>query len=145
MRGAGVLVIAGVAGVAIAIAAAGGAGGTPEPPTTTTTETTTGHSGLNRIRPKIVKWRIPYPAKRKREMRRYARRHYGLRTYRLKNPKVIVQHYTATSTASVARNHFARDVPDPEFHELPATCAHFLISSRTPSLRRPWLMSSRNA
>ncbi len=124
------LVLAGVAGVAIAFATAGGAGGAPETTTSTTTTTTGGHRGLDRIRPKIHKWRIPYPAKRKREMRRYARRHYGLRTYRLKHPHVIVEHYTATSTAAAARNGFAHDVPDPEFHELPATCAHFLISAK---------------
>ena len=127
MKRVGALALAGAAGIAIAFAAAGGAGGAPGP---TTTTTTTHHGGLNRIRPKIVKRRIPYPAKRKREMRRYAVRHYGRHTYRLKHPHVIVEHYTATSTAAAARNGFARDVPDPEFHELPATCAHFLLNPR---------------
>jgi N-acetylmuramoyl-L-alanine amidase len=122
------LVLAGAAGLAIAFAATGGAGGAPDP--TTTTTTTIDGGGLDRIRPKIHKWRIPYPAKRKREMRRYSRRHYGRRTYRLKHPHVIVEHYTGNSSARATRDYFARDVPDPEFHELPAVCSHFLISQK---------------
>ena len=31
--------------------------------------------------------RIPFPAKRKQEMRRYALRHYGIDDYRLRNPR----------------------------------------------------------
>ena len=45
----------------------------------------------------------------------------------LKNPKVIVEHVTVTSTFSAAWNTFAADVPDQELHELPGTCAHFVI------------------
>jgi len=82
-------------------------------------------SGLPR--PRIVPWRIPFGAKRRKEMAAYARRHYGLTTYRLQSPQVIVEHYTVTSTARAAWNTFAPDVADPELHELPGTCAHFLI------------------
>ena len=35
-------------------------------------------------------------APRKAEMRAYARRHYGIDDYRLRKPRVIVEHYTAT-------------------------------------------------
>lgn len=72
-------------------------------------------------------WRIPFGATRRNEMAAYARRHYGLGTYKLKRPHVIVEHYTVTSTARAAWNTFAPDVADPELHELPGTCAHFLI------------------
>jgi hypothetical protein len=55
----------------------------------------------------------------------YSARHYGRATYRLVDPKVIVEHYTETSTAQAAYNTFAIDRPDPELHELPNVCAHF--------------------
>jgi beta-N-acetylhexosaminidase len=60
-------------------------------------------------------------------MAAYSLRHYGEDTYVLSHPKVIVEHYTETSTAEEAYNTFAPDVPDSEFHELPNTCAHFLV------------------
>lgn len=72
---------------------------------------------------------IPFDAKRKAEMAAYAERHYGLSTYRLTAPKVIVEHYTQGPDARSAYNTFARDVPDPELHELPGTCAHFVIDT----------------
>jgi N-acetylmuramoyl-L-alanine amidase len=77
--------------------------------------------------PAIVHRFIPFGAKREHEMRAYAQRHYGLDTYRLTNPRVIVEHYTATSTFSSAYNTFAIDQPDSELHELPGTCAHFIV------------------
>jgi beta-N-acetylhexosaminidase len=60
-------------------------------------------------------------------MARYSLRHYGEHTYELSAPKVIVEHYTETTTAQEAYNTFSPDVPDSEFHELPNTCAHFLV------------------
>jgi N-acetylmuramoyl-L-alanine amidase/Zinc carboxypeptidase len=75
-----------------------------------------------------IKWDpIPFPAHRKREMRAYARRHYGIDDYRLRRPHVIVEHLTATTTFAAAFNTFASDAPDPELHERPGTCAHFII------------------
>src|SRR5436190_6972947 len=79
------------------------------------------------LRPPIRSQPIPYPARRKREMAAYSRRHYGRATYRLIDPKVIVEHYTETSTAQAAFNIFVRDTPDPELHELPGVCSHFLV------------------
>jgi N-acetylmuramoyl-L-alanine amidase len=72
-------------------------------------------------------WLIPYGAARKRQMAGYSLRHYGEDTYLLSHPKVIVEHYTETATAQQAFNTFAPDIPDSEFHELPNTCAHFLV------------------
>jgi N-acetylmuramoyl-L-alanine amidase len=79
------------------------------------------------LRPPIDQWPIPYGAARKRQMAVYSLRHYGEATYVLSDPKVIVEHYTETATADEAYNTFAPDVPDNEFHELPNTCAHFLV------------------
>jgi beta-N-acetylhexosaminidase len=77
--------------------------------------------------PPIVRSFIPFPHKRVDEMRAYARRHYGLNTALLEHPHVIVEHYTAIDSYSATYNTFAADVPDPELHELPGTCAHFVI------------------
>jgi N-acetyl-anhydromuramyl-L-alanine amidase AmpD len=77
--------------------------------------------------PPIVHDPITFGARRKAEMRAYARRHYGIDTALLKNPKVIVEHVTVTNTYRAAWNTFAADVPDAELHELPGTCAHFIV------------------
>jgi N-acetyl-anhydromuramyl-L-alanine amidase AmpD len=77
--------------------------------------------------PAIV-WRpIPFGAKRKAETAAYARRHYGIDDYHLRHPHVIVEHYTVTATFRQAFDTFAPDVPDSELHELPGTCAHFVV------------------
>ena len=78
-------------------------------------------------RPRIVQRRIPFGAARRRQMRAYSRRHYGEATARLRDPKVIVQHYTASSTYASAWNTFAANAPDVELGERPGVCAHFLI------------------
>ena len=78
-------------------------------------------------RPPIVSKPIPFGAQRKAETAAYARRHYGLNTWRLENPRVIVEHYTASESFSSAYSTFAADTPDSELHELPGTCAHFVI------------------
>jgi beta-N-acetylhexosaminidase len=78
-------------------------------------------------RPPIVWKPIPYGAKRRAEMAAYAKRHYGIDTWRLQGPHVIVEHYTASDSFSSAWNNFASDTPDPELHELPGDCAHFIV------------------
>jgi N-acetylmuramoyl-L-alanine amidase len=90
------------------------------------------------VRPPIHQWRIPYGPARRREMAAYSLRHYGEDTYLLSHPHVIVEHYTETTTVQQAFNTFAPDVPDSEFHELPNTCAHFLVE---PSGRIDQLVS----
>jgi len=77
--------------------------------------------------PTIVQRPIPFPARRKLQMAAYARRHYGIDSYRLRDPKVIVEHYTVTATFQQTFNTFAPNRPDPELHELPGTCAHYVI------------------
>jgi N-acetylmuramoyl-L-alanine amidase len=79
--------------------------------------------------PPIVRHYIPYPAKRKREMRAYALRHYGVDTWRLRHPKVIVEHIAVAGSTSAVFNVFAPDVADPELHELPGVCSHFVVGA----------------
>lgn len=78
-------------------------------------------------KPRIVKSPIPFPASHKAEMRAYVQRHYGLDTYRLIDPKVIVEHFTVSDDAASAISTFSRDVADPELHELHNVCSHFVI------------------
>ncbi|HEX6621098.1 MAG TPA: peptidoglycan recognition family protein [Solirubrobacteraceae bacterium] len=79
--------------------------------------------------PPIVRHYIPYPARRKREMRAYARRHYGIDDYRLRDPKVIVEHVAVAGSTGAVFATFAPDVPDVELHELPQVCSHFVVGS----------------
>jgi len=65
-------------------------------------------------RPPIVKRPIPFGPKRKREMAAYSERHYGQHRWRLRHPRVIVEHMA--------------DVADVELGELPNVCSHFVIS-----------------
>jgi beta-N-acetylhexosaminidase len=78
-------------------------------------------------RPPIVQKPIPFGAKRRAETAAYAARHYGVHTWRLVHPHVIVEHYTANTSLAATWNTFATDAPDPELHQLPGTCAHFVI------------------
>jgi N-acetylmuramoyl-L-alanine amidase len=79
------------------------------------------------VKPPVVSKPIPFAAARRAETARYANRHYGIDTWRLVHPHVIVEHYTAGESFSSAWNTFANDAPDSELHELPGTCAHFVI------------------
>ena len=71
---------------------------------------------------------IPYGAKRKHEMAAYSERHYGHRAWRLRHPRVIVEHMAQAPSVAAVHNAFAPDVPDPELHELPGVCSHFVVS-----------------
>jgi beta-N-acetylhexosaminidase len=104
------LVVAALALVAIAAHAA--AAGPRQPP-----------------KPHIVWKPVPFDAARRAAMAAYERRHYGLSTWRLRGPKVIVEHYTANDSFSATWNAFASNAPDPELGELPGTCAHFVVDT----------------
>lgn len=80
-------------------------------------------------RPPIVWKPIPFPSRRKAEMAAYAERHYGIETYRLRHPQVIVEHITVSRTFAPVFSVFSRDVPDRELHELPGLCTHFVIDT----------------
>jgi N-acetylmuramoyl-L-alanine amidase len=77
-------------------------------------------------KPHVVWKPIPFGATRLAETAAYAKRHYGIDSYVL-HPRAIVEHVTATPSFSSAYNTFANDVPDAELHELPGTCAHFIV------------------
>ncbi|MGH2968793.1 MAG: N-acetylmuramoyl-L-alanine amidase, partial [Solirubrobacteraceae bacterium] len=70
---------------------------------------------------------IPFGADRRRQMRAYSRRHYGRDRSRLREPKVIVQHFTASSSFGSAFDTFAANQPDVELRERPGVCAHFIV------------------
>lgn len=80
-------------------------------------------------RPAIVADPIPYGAKRRADMRRYARRHYGIDRHTL-SARTIVLHMTANDSYRATWNTFARNVRDPELRELPGTCTHFVVDER---------------
>ena len=79
--------------------------------------------------PAIQQHPIPFGADRRAQMRRYAKRHYGIRSWKLQ-PRAIVQHYTANTSYSATWNTFAANTPDVELGERPGVCAHFVISRR---------------
>jgi len=77
-------------------------------------------------KPHVVWKAIPYGAARRAEMAAYAERHYGIRSWALR-PRAIVEHVTATDSFSSVWSTFAANAPDPELHELPGDCAHFVV------------------
>jgi hypothetical protein len=85
-------------------------------------------SGANVSAPRIKSDLIPYPKKRKRQMGRYSKRHYGKRTWILSDPPAIVLHLTSGSSYRSAWNHFASNAPNRG--ELPGVCAHFIVGKR---------------
>src|SRR4029077_10663550 len=84
--------------------------------------------GIAPPKPHIVWKPVPFGAKRLAETEAYAKKHYGIASYVL-HPRAIVEHATATPTSGSVWNGFAADVPDAELHELPGTCAHFVIDT----------------
>jgi N-acetylmuramoyl-L-alanine amidase len=77
--------------------------------------------------PREVRKPIPYGAERRADMADYAERHYGIHDFRLRDPKVIVEHYTATSSFAPVFDYFSRNERDPELNELPGVCSHYVI------------------
>ena len=73
-----------------------------------------------------IRWHpIPFGTARKQQMKRYAGRHYGLDTHLLREPKVIVEHFTASSSFASAFNTFVSNAP--QMGEHPGVCAHFIV------------------
>jgi hypothetical protein len=99
--------------------------------TATTTTPTTQSSSSTAVqsgppKPVIVPQMIPLPSRRLAETATYAKRHYGVATYRL-HPRLIVLHFTASGAGTEPGVHslFASDVPNGG--ELPGVCAHFVV------------------
>jgi len=98
-----------------------GHGGSPSPGASGATPSP-GASGI--AAPPIVQDLVPYGSARKAEMAAFCKRHYGQDTWVLQ-PKVIVLHYTATSTYASAHATFASNAP--ALGEEPGVAAHFVI------------------
>lgn len=95
-----------------------------EPARASAAAATTGASRLA-----IGQRRIPFSGRRMGEMAAYSVRHYGLNTFRIVGPHMIVEHWTDGNSFASAFNTFRQDVRDPELNELPGTCAHFVIDT----------------
>jgi beta-N-acetylhexosaminidase len=102
-------------------------GGSPARHADAILRTASVHASAAADRPPIKQTPIPFGTDRKRQMKAYARRHYGLNTHLLRDPRVIVEHYTASNSFGSAFNTFASNARDPELRELPGVCTHFLI------------------
>jgi N-acetylmuramoyl-L-alanine amidase len=81
------------------------------------------------LKPAIVWKPIPFSATRRAETAAYAQRHYGIDTWRLRRPRVIVEHLTAGTSFASAYATFAVDRRDAELRELPGVCAHFVVDT----------------
>jgi N-acetylmuramoyl-L-alanine amidase-like protein len=79
------------------------------------------------LKPRISWKPIPFGAQRERQMAAYSQRHYGVRTWRLRDPKVIVEHYTDGTSFESAWNTFAAN--GPHLGETPGVCAHFVVDT----------------
>ena len=76
-------------------------------------------------KPRIEADPISYGDDRKAEMANYSRRHYGDREWRLRNPKVIVLHFTATDSYGSVWSTFDSNAPN--LGERPGVCSHYVI------------------
>jgi N-acetyl-anhydromuramyl-L-alanine amidase AmpD len=76
-------------------------------------------------KPSITPDPISYGDERKAEMAAYSRRHYGQREWRLREPKVIVLHFTATDSYSSVWSTFDSNAPNRG--ERPGVCSHYVI------------------
>jgi hypothetical protein len=76
-------------------------------------------------KPPITADPISYGDDRRAEMANYSRRHYGAREWRLRDPKVIVLHFTATDSYDSVWSTFDSNAPN--LGERPGVCAHYVI------------------
>ncbi len=76
-------------------------------------------------KPPITDDPISYGDGRKAEMAGYSRRHYGDKQWRLRDPKVIVLHFTATDSYTSVWSTFDSNAPN--LGERPGVCSHYVI------------------
>jgi len=77
------------------------------------------------LRPHIADKLIPFGQRRMRQMARYSWRHYGEREYRLRHPRVVVEHYTDGPTMLSAWWTMANNTKN--LDESPGVCTHFIV------------------
>jgi N-acetylmuramoyl-L-alanine amidase len=75
--------------------------------------------------PPITEHLVPFGEQRKADTAAYARRHYGIDDWRVRDPKVIVIHYTVNGSLQATFDTFAPNRPDVELGERPGLCSHF--------------------
>ncbi len=78
-------------------------------------------------RPPLRDSTIPFGKRRTSQTRAYTKRHYGKPVTRLRPPRTIVEHFTATSSLRPVIRTFASNEPDHEYGELPGSCTQFVI------------------
>ena len=76
-------------------------------------------------KPAIKEDHVSYGAQRRRQMAAYSKRHYGSREWRLRNPEVIVLHFTATDSYDSVWSTFDSNAPN--LGEQPGVCSHYVI------------------
>lgn len=76
-------------------------------------------------RPSIKRDYIPFGKKRVKQMKRYAKRHYGIRSATLTDPKQIMLHFSVSSTYKSIWNYFANN--QPSVGERPGGCTPFVV------------------
>lgn len=103
--------------------AEGPASGAPVPASDARRATT-----ASSLRPDLRTKLIPFGHRRKMQMARYSERHYGQRRHRLRNPRVIVEHYTDGPSMMSAWWTMANNTRN--LGESPGVCAHFIIDER---------------
>ena len=76
-------------------------------------------------KPPIHADHISYGHKRERQMAGYSKRHYGKREAKLRHPKVIVLHFTASDSYDAVWSTFDSNAAN--LGELPGVCSHYVI------------------
>ena len=77
-------------------------------------------------KPHIVWKPIPFGPQRKAEMAAYAKKHYGIHSWRL-HPKVIVEHYTAQRQLLRGVEHVRGEHARSRARRAARHCAHFIV------------------
>ncbi len=120
-----------VASVAVAFSLTIGL--TPSPAASTSARSAEARVATSSLRPNMTAKLIPFGYRRKMQMARYSQRHYGERRFRLRDPKVIVEHYTDGPSMISAWWTMANNTKN--LGESPGVCAHFIVDERGRIIR----------
>ncbi|MFZ0324148.1 MAG: peptidoglycan recognition family protein [Actinomycetes bacterium] len=113
----------------VLLAALGGAGVGVGPASARATDTPASvvSRSTSGLRPTIVSKPIPFGHHRQHQMGAYSKRHYGHWSYRLRNPRVIVEHYTDGPSMLSAWWTMANNSPN--LGEKPGVCTHYIVDT----------------
>ena len=124
-RGASLVV--GVAALLLVADAAGASAGAHDEPAGGGATVGRRAAVASSLKPPIRSRPIPFGRRRLRQTARYSARHYRERTWRLRDPHVIVEHYTDGPSFASAYRTFASNAP--HMGERPGVCAHFVVDT----------------